>query len=114
MSSPATRRSTHALGPSGRTPPNVLYGRPGIIMTPNRGFVPHMGDKFLIGVVSWRLTHPPVVFGPHRSPRGGGQPRLRAPHSAAADTQRHRSILRKRPDATFRSPSADRCCAMGL
>ena len=35
-------------------------------------FVPQMGDTDPKKEVQWNLTHPPVVFGPHRSPRGEG------------------------------------------
>lgn len=35
-------------------------------------FVPQMGDKSPELRIRLRLTHPPVVFGPHRSPRDGG------------------------------------------
>ena len=35
-------------------------------------FVPQMGDRTPSEGLGWILTHPPVVFGPHRSPRGEG------------------------------------------
>ncbi|MCP1428407.1 hypothetical protein J3D45_000905 [Microbacterium foliorum] len=55
------------------------------------GFVPQMGDKTVPEGLVWNLTHPPVVFGPHRSPRGEGHTIFRAAPRARRMTFHYRS-----------------------
>lgn len=61
------------------------------IMASFSRFVPQMEDKFLRSVCKLYLTHPPVVFGPHRSPRDEGHLFLQA------DSSRHRATRRVAP-----------------
>src|SRR5690606_15139830 len=60
-------------GPRAAHSPKCATRGPGLIMTLFPQFVPHLGDRSCFAAVCWCLTHPPVVFGPHRSPRDGGQ-----------------------------------------
>ncbi len=54
--------------------PNGLLERAAVVCLHLTNFesVPQMGDKSRREGLGWNLTHPPVVFGPHRSPRGEG------------------------------------------
>ena len=71
--SPEARRSVHAIGPSRVVQSPMGYSRgPLSMFALFSRFVPQMGDTDAKKVVQWTLTHPPVVFGPHRSPRGEG------------------------------------------
>src|SRR5690606_2151644 len=68
---------------SGSSVPNGLLERiRGIIMPRFRRFVPQVGDKGLRLVLGCVVTHPPVVFGPHRSPRDEGRPLFQLPDAA--------------------------------
>ena len=64
----------HAIGPSRvvQSPMDYSRGPLSPIFSLFFRFVPQKGDKSPKEGLGLFLTHPPVVFGPHRSPRGEG------------------------------------------
>src|SRR5690606_8194985 len=76
--SPEAGRSAHALGPprAVQSPWTARGGRSCAHHPTKHEICPPNGGQRPRSWVRLSLTHPPVVFGPHRSPRGGGRPIL--------------------------------------